>query len=174
MIFFHKITPVQLVPEHTVIKIRRFLHHTAHKGFLIHHAVDSDVAFMRQTLPDHPIKVSDHKICLFFPRRPHQKFGRIRRDPVVAVEKLQIFPVCLGDRHISALRNSGIFLVDHQLIRSGIPVTDFPCFIGTAVIDQKQFKIFIFLFQYTVHTPLQCLFSIIDRNDNTYCRFHNS
>ena len=175
VMFHDNIPPVQLVPQYTVIKICRFFHHAAHKRFLIHHAIDFDISFMRQPLPDHPIKISNHKIRLFLFCRPHQKFRRIRCDPVITVQKLQILPVCLSNRHISALRHTGILLVDHQdpVIRSSVPFTDFPGFIAAAVIDQKQFKIFIFLFQHTVHASFQCLFSIINRNDNTYCRFHS-
>ncbi len=69
MIFFHKITPVQLVPENAVIKIGRILHHMRSKLFACEDTVILNIALVRDALSDDAVEIGDHQIAVALWRR---------------------------------------------------------------------------------------------------------
>ena len=151
---FHNIPAVQLVPQHTVIKIRRILHHMCCELFSGEHALLFDVSLGGQTLSHHAVKVRNDHVTAVLLRCPHEQSGGIRCDPVVTVEELQIFSPGTVKRPVSAVGDSGVLLLDHN--DSGILVsvlfTNIAGSIRTAIIDQQQFIIRIFLVQNAVDT----------------------
>ena len=151
---FHNIPAVQLVPQHTVVKIRRVLHHMCCELFSGEHAFLFDVSLGRQTLSHHAVKVGNDHITAILLRCPHEQSGGIRCNPVVTVEELQIFSPGTVKRPVPAVGDSGVLLLDHN--NSGILVsvlfTNVAGSIRTAIIDQQQFKIRIFLVQNAVDT----------------------
>ena len=78
----------QLIPENTVIKICRVLHHKAGKFLQTQKPVLFNVPLMGHPVPDDPVKIRDHHVRPAVPGCPYHKAGGVRCDPVVAVQKL--------------------------------------------------------------------------------------
>ena len=146
-VLLHQVAPIQLVPQNTVIKICGIFHHTGGKFLLRQHPVLLDVAFVRNPLSHHPVEIRNDQIAVLLLSRTHQKPGGIRRQPVVAVYKLQIFSPCQAHGPVSRIRHAGILLVNHpdSGISSGVLIANTSRHIRTAVIRQQKFKIRIFL-----------------------------
>ena len=60
-------------------------------GTPVHETVLIDGTLLRHMLTDHPVKLRDHHITLLFGCSPNKKCRRIRCDPVITVQKLQVF-----------------------------------------------------------------------------------
>ena len=72
IMLFHNIPAVQLVPQHTVVKIRRVLHHMCCELFSGEHALLFDVSLGGQTLSYHAVKVGNDHITAVLLRCPHE------------------------------------------------------------------------------------------------------
>ena len=169
-VFLHNLSAVQLVPEYAVIKIRRIFHHMRRKLLSCHYGILFDVPFLGQTFSHNPVKISDHQIAAVLLGGTHEQLGSVRRDPVVAVEKLKIGSPRPVNGLVAAVGYSGVFLVDHTDpgVLFGVTVTDAAAGIRAAVIDQQKLKIRIFLVQDAVNAACKMLFGIVYRNNNTY------
>ena len=137
MIFFHKITPVQLVPENAIIKISGILHHMRSKLFACEDTVILNIALVRDTLSDDAVEIGDHQIAVMFCGGAHEQLCRIRCDPVIAVEKLQVSAASLADGEITAVRYAGIFFVDdcNAGICGGVSIADVTGAVCASVVD---------------------------------------
>ena len=103
---------VQLVPENTVIVIRRRLLHVFRVFFPGQHPICRNTAFAGKILSDHPVKLSDHKIGILFLCRTHQHFGGVFCDPVICIQKLQEGSLRLIDSPVAGITDSGIWFVN--------------------------------------------------------------
>ena len=81
-------TPIQLVPHHTIIVIRRIICHLHSKIFSAHHIFHFNELFLHVVLAIYPVKICDHQITVILHCRTYQTFCCVRCDPVVTVQKL--------------------------------------------------------------------------------------
>ena len=90
----HKRAPVQLIPQHPIVVVRRVLHHEANERFTPDHLVRVDIPLLRHHLSDDTIEIRDHHVAARLLGRPHHQLRRIRRQPVITVHKLEICSLC--------------------------------------------------------------------------------
>ena len=106
-----------------------------------------NISFVRDSFTDNTIKISNYKICLKIFRRTYKKFGGIRGDPVVAVQKLEIRSPSPADGQIAGIGDAGVGLVDGDDpgILGGVSIADGSGAVLAAVVDQDQFKVALVL-----------------------------
>ena len=168
MIFFQNVTPIQFVPENTVVKVRRVLQHLIRIVLPCDHSFLIDVSLPGEPLSDHPVEVGDHHVRAALLHGPYHQLGRIRGNPVVRIHELDILSPRQPHRLIACIRDPGILLViyAHPLILLRILIQNPRRAVRAAIIHQEQLKILIFLRQNTVHAALYFCSGVIDRHDN--------
>ena len=133
-----------------------------------------NISLMGYSFPNHTIKIRNHHITSTVLNTAHQLPGSILCQPVVTVQKLQIFSLGLVQCLVPAVRDSGVLFMNNS--NSGIPVqitvTDSPRIVSASIIYQNQLKICILLCQHTIDTAFQKLLRIIDRYNNRNQRLH--
>ena len=174
IVLLYNLVTIKFIPQNSIIKISRVLHHISGKFFHGQQPLCLNVALVGHPRAYHPVKITDDHITLGTLRGFHKKPGGIGCNPVITVHKLYILSLGTIQSQISCVRHSTIFLMDDtdSLICLCVSVADFSGAVRASIIQQKQFKIGVLLLQNTVHTPLHKILRIIDRNNNTYHRFH--
>ena len=109
---FHNIPAVQLVPKHAVVKIRGVLHHVGGVFLPAEDAVLVDVPLVGDPLAHNPVEVRHHQIAPVLLHGPHQEFGRVRGNPVVGVQELEIAAPGLAEAEVPGAGHAGILLVE--------------------------------------------------------------
>ena len=175
VIFFHNITAKQLIPQHTIIEISRIFHHMCGKFLLSQNTVILNIPLVRDTLPNNTVKIRDNHVTMIIFGSLHQKIRRIRRNPVITVQKLEISSPCMVQSHISGIRDPAVLLVNNMdtRVQRSISITDGTRRIQTAIIHKQKLKISVLLMKNTVDTARKRIFSIIYRNNNTHGRIHS-
>ena len=170
----YKRAPVQLIPQHPIVVVRRVLHHEANERFTPDHLVRVDIPLPRHHLSDDTIEIRDHHVAARLLGRPHHQLRRIRRQPVITVHELQKRTPRPRDRLVSRIRHPRILLMHdhHARIRPRISVADLPGPILTSIIHEDQLEIPKLLIQNTVHTARETLLRVIHRHDDTDLRLH--
>ena len=174
MVGLHDLPAVQLVPKNTIIEIRGIFHHVGGIFLPGENGVLVDVPLVGNPLSHHPVKIRDDQVALVVFRCPDQREGGLRRDPVIAVQKLEVGAPGLGKGQVPGVGHAGVFLVEHPdpLVPGGVAVTQAAGGVRAAVIDQQQLVILIRLVQNAVHTAGQGLFRVVYGNDDTDNRMH--
>ena len=147
MVVLHDLPAVQLVPQYAVVKVSGVFHHVGGVFLPGEDGVLVDVALVGHPLTHDPVKVGDDQIALVVLRRPDQGQGGLRRDPIVAVQKLQVGAPGLGQGQVPGVGNTGVLLMKY--LDSGVPgglgVAQGAGGIGAAVVDQQQLIVLISL-----------------------------
>ena len=134
-----------------------------------HQAVLVDVALLGDPLPHDPVEVGNDHIAWAAFRRPHQGAGGVGRDPVVAVQKLEIGPPGPVQSEVPALGNAGVFLMDdlNAAVSGRVLVADGAGTIRASVVYQQQLKIRVLLVQDTFDAAADGMLRVVDRDDDT-------
>ena len=114
LMFLYNRPFIKFIPQDAIIKIRRPLHHIDSIFCPVHHAVLLNITLLRDALSDHPVEIRNDHIALMLCGRAHKACHGVRRQPVIAVRKLQIFPSRHGDPLIARIGNTCIFFVQHM------------------------------------------------------------
>ena len=92
---------------------------------------------MRDALSDDAVEIGDHQIAVMLCGGAYEQLCRIRCDPVIAVEKLQVSAASLADGEITAVRYASIFFVDdcNAGICGGVSIADVTGAVCASVVD---------------------------------------
>ena len=169
MVGFHDIPAVELVPQHPVVEIGGVFHHVGGIFLLGEHHGIVDVSLVGHPVFAYSVEIGDHQVALVLPGGADQRGGSVGGDPVVAVEKLQVFARCVVQRQVPGGGDAGVFLVEHPYpaVLPCIGVAQGAGAVGAAVVHQEKLKVLVGLIQNTVHAPLQRFFRVVDRHDDT-------
>ena len=91
LVLLHQLPPVEFIPDDAVIIIRRALRHASRELFPAQYAL-----FVNGTLSCRPavhnaVKIGNHKVRPVLLRGMYKKRGCLRGNPVVRIQKLEIF-----------------------------------------------------------------------------------
>ena len=107
------------------------------KLFTCEDTVILNIALVRDALSDDAVEIGDHQIAVMLCGGAYEQLCRIRCDPVIAVEKLQVSAASLADGEITAVRYASIFFVDdcNAGICGGVSIADVTGAVCASVVD---------------------------------------
>ena len=164
--FLDDSAPVQLVPEHAIVEVRRIPHHVLRVLLPGQQPPLSDVLLLREHRAVHPVKVRYHHITVIFLSGVNQTFRGVPGQPVVAVHELQIFPRRHSDGLIPAVRDPGVGLVNdvEPLVHLLVLPADLEGGIRASVVDNDYLHIPKSLLHGAVETAAEIFFGIVRGN----------
>ena len=139
MILLYDLSAKELVPQHTIIEVRRILHHMRSIIFSCHDCIIINISLVGYSLPYYSVEIGNDHITMMVFCCPEEKIRSICCNPVITVKELDIFSFCQIQCHVSAVRYSRIVLMNDSdtLILCCVGITDLTRVILTAVIDQQ-------------------------------------
>ena len=168
LVLLHQLPPVEFIPDDAVIIIRRALRHASRELFPAQYALFVNRTLSRGPAVHNAVKIGNHQVRVIFLGRMYKEGGRLGRNPVVRIEKLEV----LSGREIQCLvprvGYSAVWLMHHtdaRVLRS-VGIAERRRAVFGAVIHHEQLKIRKGLREYTVKATRQHLFRIVYRNDN--------
>ena len=171
---FNDFTAVELIPEYSIIEVCRIFKHNISKFLPGHDTIFFDIPFLWETFSWHTVEVRDYHITLTGGNCADKQSGCFRTDPVIAVEKLNVFSRCVIECEISCIGNPTVFQMEHFYpgVFCCIVVTYSAGIIPASVINQEKFKMSVGLVYDAVQAAGEIFLCIVYRNDNSYKWFH--
>ena len=168
MIVLHDVAAEKLVPDDAVIVVGRAFCHAGCKFLPREQAFFVNRTFSGGPPVHDAVKIGNHEIrpvCLGGVKKERR---RLRRDPIVGVEELEIVAGRERERLIPCVRDTAVFLVNHADagIFRRIGVTKCRRAVLAAVVHDEHLKVRKSLREHAVQAARENLFGIVDGNDN--------
>ena len=168
-ITLNDLTPVELIPQHAVIEVRRAEKHFIRILFDGENIAFFNRALLGDILVDHTVEITDDKlngICLHL---TDKELGGIHREPVIHIGKADIRARGLPEGPVAGRGNTAVFFMDgfDPVIQPGVLLHDGQRTVTAAVIHQYHLQIGIVLMENALHTPAKTALAVINRHDDT-------
>ena len=166
VVLLYDVAPVELVPQHAPVEVRRTLQHEVGVVLARDGAIEVDVALARHALADHAVEVRDDHVYAVVLHSADQQLGGVRGDPVVRVQELHVAAACLVKARVARVRDAGVLLVHHMyaLVVIGVGVQDGGGGVGAAVVHQDELVVVELLAKDAVHAAAYALLCVVNRH----------